>query len=196
MDLNAQPDLFSLPWYEKAMFLFALFYPVIGILVARRRLASGHGSVVALATLPLTAGAVVFWLGLSSEGFVDGLGEVVKPLFVACLSTLLVLAGSLPYRTGGEERPRSTRLTLIVIGMPFVLAAAGLVYGCVLSYASSLSISLASTVLGAALVGLHVLTISLRVLPESRATAATVFALTVLLAVATWQFSQRFQLVE
>jgi hypothetical protein len=140
MDLRAHPVFVSLLWYEEVTLLFALFYPVVGVLMARRRLASGEGSVVALATLPLTAGAVVFWLGLfsvdngirifgASQSSVGGLGEAVRPLFVACLSTLLVLAGSFPYRTGGEERPRSTRLTSVVIGMPFVLAAAGIAYG-------------------------------------------------------------------
>jgi len=206
MDFSVQPVCSWMTWYEKVTLLFALLYPVLGVLVMRRRLASGHGSVVALATLPLTAGAVSFWLGLSSVAgavrvigtsgpLVAGLGEIAMPLFVACLSTLLVLAGSLPYRTGGKERPRSNHLTLIVTGASFVLAAAGLAYGLVLSHSSALPSSLASTVLGAALVGLHLLTISLRVPPESRATAATVFVLTILLAVATWQFIHHFRLV-
>ena len=207
MDLNTTTVCVWMTWYEKAAYFFALLYPVLGILVARRRLASGNGSVVALATLPLTAGAVAFWLGLASveggiriivtsEALVAGIGEVAMPLFVACLSTLLVLAGTLPYRARGEERPRSIRLTSIVNGAPFVLAAAGLVYGVVLLHSSAPPGSLAVTVLlGVALIGLHLLAISLRVPPESRATAVTVFVLTVILAVITWQYSQHFRLV-
>jgi hypothetical protein len=106
-----------------------------------------------------------------------------------------VLAGTLPYRVRGEERPRSTRLTSVVNGAPFVLAAAGLVYGVVLLHSSALPGSLAGTVLGVALIGLHLLAISLRVPPESRATAVTVFVLTVILAVITWQYSQHFRVV-
>jgi hypothetical protein len=206
MDFSAQLVGSSLFWYEKVTLLFALFYPVLGVLMTRRHLASGHGSVVALATLPLTAGAVAFWLGLSSvagglrfidtEAIVVTISQVAMPLFVACLSTLLVLAGSLPYRTGGEERHRSNRLTLIVIAAPFVLAAAGLANGFVLSRWSVPPSSLAGTVLGAALVGLHLLAIRLRVPPESRATVTTVFVLTVLLAAATWQFSHQFRVEE
>lgn len=160
MDFDPVTVCYSVAWYERAMILFVLFYPVLGVVMARRRLASGRGSVVTLATLPLTAGAVTFWLGLStveggiriigaSEALVAGIGDVAMPLFVACLSTLLVLAGTLPYRAGGEERPRSTRLTLIVIGAPFVLAVAGLAYGFVLLHSSALPGSLAGTVLGA-----------------------------------------------
>jgi hypothetical protein len=191
-------------WYEKAAYLFALFYPVLGVVVARRRLASGNGSVVALATLPLTVGAVTLWLGLfsmadririagTSDAVVVGLGEVAVPLVVACLSTLLVLAGTLPYRLRGEERPRSSRLASIMNGAPFVLAAAGLVYGVELLHASASPGSLGGTVLGVALIGLHLLAISLRVPPESRATAVTVFVLTVILAVIVWQYSQHFR---
>ena len=207
MDLHAHPVFASLLWYEKVTLLFALFYPVLGILMARRRLASGQGSVVALATLPLTAGAVVFWLGLADvngdtrihgwEGpLVASFGPAVLPLFVACLSTLLVLAGSLPDRTGGEGRPRSTRLTSIVIGAPFVLAAAGFAYSFLLRRMPALPSLLASVVLGTALIGLHVLTLNLRMPPESRTKAAAVFVLTVLLAWATWQFGQEFQVQE
>jgi len=56
--------------------------------------------------------------------------------------------------------------------------------------------SLVGTMLGAALVALHLLTITLRMPPESRATAVTVFVLTVILAVAIWQFSHRFQIAD
>jgi len=156
----AHPVLASLLWYEKVTLLSALFYPALGILMARRRLASGQGCVVALATLPLTAGAVVFWLGLADVNgdtrihgwggpLVAGFGPAVRPLFVGCLSTLLVLAGSLPYRTGGEERRGSTRLASIVIGAPFAIAAAGFVYAFLLRRMPSLPISPASAVLAA-----------------------------------------------
>jgi hypothetical protein len=206
MDFNTPTVCVWMTWYEKAAYFFALLYPVLGILLARRRLARGHGSVVALATLPLTAGAVAFWLGLASveggirflgasEAIMVGLGEAAMPLFMGCLSTLLVLAGTLPYRVRGEERPRSTRLTSVVNGAPFVLAAAGLVYGVVLLHSSAPTGSLAGTVLGVTLIGLHLLAISLRVPPESRATAVTVFVLTVILAVITLQYSQHFRVV-
>ncbi|HEX3129045.1 MAG TPA: hypothetical protein VH394_17055, partial [Thermoanaerobaculia bacterium] len=108
--------MFSIPWYEKPLILFALLYPALGIVMARRRLASGHGSVVTLATLPLTIGAVTFWLGLpaAAEGGIrlssfsntdiSGVSGAAMLLFVTCLSTLLVLAGTLPYRIArGDE---------------------------------------------------------------------------------------------
>ena len=204
MDVSAHPIFVSLFWYEEVTLLFILFYPVLGILMARRRLASGQGSVVALATLPLTAGAVLLWLGhawvdgdslrmyTTSKTTVAGLRAVVRPLFFACLSTLLVLAGSFPRRTGGGERPRSSRLTRVVIGAPFVVAAAGFVYGSMYGPWSALPSSVASRVLGVALVGLHLLALNLRVPPESRATVAKVFGLTVLLTWATWWFAQSF----
>jgi hypothetical protein len=206
MDFNTQTVCVWMTWYEKAAYFFALFYPVLGVVVARRRLASGNGNVVALATLPLTVGAVTLWLGLfsmadgiriagTSDTVMVGLGEVAVPLFVACLSTLLVLAGTLPYRVRGGERPRSTRLTSVANGAPFVLAAAGLAYGVVLLHSSAPTGSLAGTVLGVALIGLHLFAISLRVPPESRATAVTVFVLTVILAAVVWQYSQHFRVV-
>lgn len=134
----------------------------------------------------------------ASVCLVRHLGEAPIPLFVGCLSTLLVLAGTIPYRSGGEERPRSTRLALIAIGASFVLAATGFAYGSVLNKSSAPPGSLAGTVLvlGGALVALHLLTITLRMPPESRATAVTVFVLTVILAVAIWQFSHRFQIAD
>lgn len=67
MDVSAHPIFVSLLWYEEVTLLFVLFYPVLGILMARRRLASGQGS-VALATVPLTAGAVLLWVGHASVG--------------------------------------------------------------------------------------------------------------------------------
>lgn len=129
-----------------------------------------------------------------SDAIVAGIGEALRPLLVACLSTLLVLGGTIPYRVGGEKRPRNTLLTSTVIGAPFLLAAAGLVFGFELSHSAEPPGSLAAMVLGAALVALHLLAINLRVPPESRATAVTVFVLTVTLAVAIWKLNYHFQL--
>jgi hypothetical protein len=207
MNLSAHPVFASLFWYEKATLLFALFYPVLGVLMARRRLASGQGSVVALSTLPLTAAAVIFLLGLApvgddlrmystSQTTVAGLRAPLRPLFMACLSTLLVLAGSFPRRTGGGERPRSTGVTWIVTGAPFVVVAGGFAYGLVLSPWSMSPGSLASSALGVALIGLHLLAVNLRVPPESRATVAAVFVLTILLAWATWRLGHSFWVEE
>jgi hypothetical protein len=204
MDFNTQTVCVWMTWYEKAAYFFALLYPVLGVLVARRRLVSGRGSVVALATLPLTVGAVIFWLRLSmaenvirissfSNAVVSGIAEAPMPLFVACLSTLLVLAGTLPYRVASGERPGSARLASIMNGAPFVLAAAGLIYGMVLKQSSALPVSLTGVVLGLALIGLHLAAIRLPMPPESRAAAVTIFLSTVILALVIWQYRYHFQ---
>ena len=199
--------MISIPWYEKPLLLFAMLYPVFGIVMARRRLASGRGSVVTLATLPLTLGAVTFWLGLPAlEGVIrissfsntdiSGIHGATTLLFVMCLSTLLVLAGILPYRAAtGEERPGSARLTSIVNGAPFVLAVAGLLYAWVLRRSSALPGSLVPMVLGLALIGFHLAAIGLPSPPERRATAMTVFVSTVILALVIWQYRQHFEVV-
>lgn len=198
--------MISIPWYEKPLLLFAMLYPVLGIVMARRRLASGRGSVVTLATLPLTIGAVTFWLGLPAvEGVIrissfsntdiSGINGAATLLFVMCLSTLLVLAGILPYRdrvAAGEERPGSARLTSIVNAAPFVLAVAGMVYGFLLRWSSALPGSLIHTVLGLALIGLHLIAIRRPTRPESRATARTVLVSTVILALVIWQYRSLF----
>lgn len=206
MDFNPVTACYSVVWYEKALLLFALLYPALGVVMARRRLASGRGSVVTLATLPLTAGAVTFWLGISmaeeairissfSNAIVSGIAEAPMPLFVACLSALLVLAGTLPYRVAGEDRPRSPRLTSMVNAAPFVLAAAGLIHGAMLKRMSALPTSLAAVVLGVALVGLHLIAIGLPTRPESRATAVTVFVSTIILAFVIWQYRLLFEVI-
>ena len=197
--------MIPIPWYEKPLLLFALLYPVLGIVVARRRLASGRGSVVTLATLPLTVGAVTFWLGLPavedvirissfSNTDISGIRGAATLLFVECLSTLLVLAGILPYRvTTGEERPGRARLPSIVNGVPFVLAVTGMVYGFMLRWSSARPASLIETVLGLALIGLHLVAIGRPTRPESRATAVTVFISTVILALMIWQYRHLFE---
>lgn len=196
--------MIPIPWYEKPLLLFAMLYPVLGIVMARRRLASGRGSVVTLATLPLTAGAVTFWLGLpAAEGGIrlssfsntdiSGISGAATLLFVMCLSTLLVLAGTLPYRAAAGEERRGSSLTSIVNGAPFVLAAAGLFYGLVRS--SALPGSLLFTVLGLALIALHLVTIGRPTWPESRAAAVNVFVSTVILALVVWQYRSLFRVV-
>lgn len=206
MDFNPVTACYWMPWYEKALYLFILFYPVLGVVMARRRLARGRGSVVTLATLPLTVGAVTFWLGLSmaekairlssfSNAVVSGIAEAPVPLFVACLSALLVLAGALPYRFAGVERPESARLTSIVNAAPFVLAVAGLIYGVMLKHTSALPGSLAGQVLGLALIGLHLVVIGLPMPPESRGAAMTVFVSTVILALVIWQYRRLFEVI-
>jgi hypothetical protein len=206
MDFNPVTVCYWMPWYEKALYLFILFYPVLGVAIARRRLERGHGSVITLATLPLTVGAVKFWLGLSmaeeairlstfSNAVVSGIAEAPMPLFVACLSTLLVLAGTLPYRVAAGEGPGSARLASIVNGAPFVLAVAGLLYGMVLKQSSALPGSLAGTVLGLALIGLHLAAIGLPMPPESRGAAMTVFVSTVILALVIWQYRRLFEVI-
>ena len=207
MDLNSVTVCYWMPWYEKALYLFILFYPVLGVAIAQRRLKRGRGSVVTLATLPLAVGAVTFWLRISaaeialqsssfSNAIAWGMSEAPVPLLVACLSALLVLAGTLPYRvTAVEKGTASARLASIVNLAPFVLAAAGMIYGLVLKYASALpAASLVGTVLGLGLVGLHLLAICLPSPPERRATAMTVFVSTVVLAVVIWQYNDHFQL--
>jgi hypothetical protein len=207
MDLNPVTVCYWMPWYEKALLLFIMVYPVLGVVMARRRLERGRGSVVTLATLPLTVGAVKFWLELSaakeairlssfSNAVVFGIAEAPVSLFVACLSTLLVLAGTLPYRAAavGKE-PGSARLASIVSGAPFVLAFAGMIYGMMLRQLSALPGSLVGTVLGLAFIGLHLLAIGLPRPPESRATAMTVFVSTIILALVIWQYRQQFQVI-
>ena len=194
---------FSLFWYEKATLLFALFFPVLGVLMSRRRLASGQGSVVALATLPLTATAVIFLFGLASvdDGLqiystsktVANLRAPLRPLFMACLSTLLVLAGSFSRRRGGE---RARSMTWIVTVAPFAVLVGGFACGLMSSPWSTLPGSLASSLLGMALIGLHLLAVRLRVPPESRVIVATVFMLTVLLTWATWRLGHAFWVEE
>lgn len=207
MDFNPVTVCYWMPWYEKALFLFLMLYPVLGVAVARRRLERGRGSVVTLATLPLTVGAVKLWLGISlaeeairlssfSKAVAYGMSEAPMPLFVACLSTLLVLAGTLPYRVAAvAEGSGSTRLASIVNGAPFMLALAGMIYGMMLKHASALPGSLVGTVLGMALIALHLLAIGLPRPPESRATAMTVFVSTIILALVIWQYRQQFELI-
>jgi hypothetical protein len=193
------------PWYEKALMLFVWLYPVLAVSVARSRLEKGRGSVVALAVLPMTASAALFWFKLSTaaealglvsafQAILAGISEAPMLLLMACLSTLVLLAGTLPYRVGGEERLPRNRLTSIVIAAPFVLGAAGLAYGVVLSHFSAPPVALAVTIFGVALIGLNLLAIFLRGAPESRATAATVFVLTIVFAVIIWRYSNHFQL--
>jgi hypothetical protein len=204
MDLDSVTVCIWMPWYEKGMILFFMFYPALAVTVARQRLVSGRGSVVALATLPLTVGAVIFWLRLSmaenfirissfSSAAVFGIAEAPVPLFVACLSTLLGLAGTLPYRVAAGEGRGSARLASIVNGAPFVLAVAGLIYGMMLKQSSALPVSLTGTVLGLALIGLHLAAIRLPMPPESRAAAVTVFLSTAILALVIWQYRYHFQ---
>ncbi|HEX3125992.1 MAG TPA: hypothetical protein VH394_01560 [Thermoanaerobaculia bacterium] len=193
------------PWYEKALTLFAFLYPVLAVAVAHSRLAKGRGSVVALAVLPMTAGAALLWFNLSTAAdalglvksprpILAGISEAATVLFWPCISTLVTLAGTLPYRIGGEERLPGNRLTSAAIAAPFVLGAAGLAYGVALSYLSAPPVALAVAMFGGALVGLNLLAIFLRGTPESRATAATVFVLTAVVAVIVWQYSHHFML--
>jgi hypothetical protein len=82
-----------------------------------------------------------------------------------------------------------------VNGAPFVLAVTGMIYGIVLRHSSALPGSLLGTVLGLALIGLHLVAIGRPTRPESRGAAVTIFVSTVLLALVVWLYSSLFQVV-
>ena len=87
-------------------------------------------------------------------------------------------------------------MTWIVTVAPFAVLVGGFACGLMSSPWSTLPGSLASSLLGMALIGLHLLAVRLRVPPESPVIVATVFMLTVLLTWATWRLGHAFWVEE